>query len=551
MDDEEYDALEDFEDDTDAERAARSELDVVLDENSQTFVDRLVDRLMVVCDELSGHPLYVYQRPFARRMFESLIINDGALLTLLMSRQSGKSETIANVVATCMIFLPRLAKAFPEWLDKYKEGMLVGAFAPVDEQADTLFARIVARLTSEQAEKIMRDPEINEKVMGKGKQIWLKNCQSLVRKTTCHPRATIEGRSYHLILIDEAQGADQGVVNKSVTPMGAAKNATMVMTGTPTYETGVFYKMIQQNKREFVNKRGARQNHFECDWKAAAKANPDYARFVKREMVRIGEDSDEFKLSYRILWLLDKGMFATSDVLDQCEDRSMQSVVHSHFLTPVVVGIDCGRKNDSTVVTVLYVDWNRPDAFGFYHHRILNWLDLTGVEWEEQYFRIVEFLSNYRVWRIGIDTNGMGGPVAERLRLLMPNAEIVDLGSAQSEQSDRWKYLKQLIDRRQIIWPAGAKVRRTKIYKSFRLQMEDLQIQFKGPYVLAEAPRVKDAHDDFPDSLSMATILTRDQGAEEEVETYSNVYYAPPIIGSGSPIVESRSSSTPEVHSAL
>ena len=133
------------------------------------------------------------------------------------------------------------------------------------------------------------------------------------------------------------------------------------------------------------------------------------------------------------------------------------------------------------MVTVLYVDWNRPDAFGFYHHRILNWLDLTGVEWEEQYFRIVEFLSNYRVWRIGIDTNGMGGPVAERLRLLMPNAEIVDLGSAQSEQSDRWKYLKQLIDRRQIVWPAGAKVRRTKIYKAFRLQMEDLQIQFKGP----------------------------------------------------------------------
>ena len=146
MDDEEYDALEDFEDDTDAERAARSELDVVLDENSQTFVDRLVDRLMVVCDELSGHPLYVYQRPFARRMFESLIHQRrGSFLSPLMSRQSGKSETIANVVATCMIFLPRLAKAFPEWLDKYKEGMLVGAFAPVDEQADTLFARIVGQ----------------------------------------------------------------------------------------------------------------------------------------------------------------------------------------------------------------------------------------------------------------------------------------------------------------------------------------------------------------------------------------------------------------------
>jgi Terminase RNaseH-like domain len=526
MSDEEYDDLEEIEGETSEERAARAELDVVLDPDSQGFVDRLVDRLMLICDELAGHSLYSYQRPFARRMFESLIINDGAVLTLLMSRQSGKSETIADVVVTCMIFFPRLAKAFPEWFGKYENGMMVGAFAPVDEQADTLFGRIQQRLQSKPAAKILNDPEIAERVDGRGKQLVLRVCGSLVRKTTCHPRAIIEGRSYHLILIDEAQGADQGVVNKSVTPMGAAYNATMVMTGTPTYETGIFYKQIQINKREHVNKRRSRQNHFECDWKAAAKANKNYERFVKREMVRIGEDSDEFKLSYRILWLLDKGMFATSDVLDECEDRSMQSVVHAHSLTPVVVGIDCGRKNDKTVVTVLYVDWNRPDAFGFYHHRILNWLDLTGVEWEEQYFRIVEFLSNYRVWRIGIDTNGMGGPVAERLRLLMPSTEIIDLGSGQSEQSERWKYLKQLIDRRQIVWPGGAKVRRTRTYKQFRLEMEDLQIHFKGPYVLAEAPHVKDAHDDFPDSLSMAAILTRDEGVAEEAEMYSNVFFS-------------------------
>src|SRR5262249_38402008 len=151
----------------------------------------------------------------------------------------------------------------------------------------------------------------------------------------------------------------------SVTPMGAATNATMVFTGTPTYQTGVFYKQIQSNKREHVNRRGARQNHFEVDWKEAAKANDNYSRFVKREMVRIGIDSDEFKLSYRIMWLLDKGMFATSEVLDECEDKSMQKVVHAYALTPVVVGIDCGRTNDKTVVTVVYVDWNRPDAFGF------------------------------------------------------------------------------------------------------------------------------------------------------------------------------------------
>ena len=141
------------------------------------------------CPATLSTPTSARSRP---GMFESLIINDGAVLSLLMSRQSGKSETIKTSSATAMIFSPWQTPV-RDWLDKYKEGMLVGAFAPVDEQADKLFRRIVARLTSEQAERMIRDPEINDRVMGKGKMIWLRNCQSLVRKTTCHPRATIEG----------------------------------------------------------------------------------------------------------------------------------------------------------------------------------------------------------------------------------------------------------------------------------------------------------------------------------------------------------------------
>lgn len=79
-----------------------------------------------------------YQKPTARRIFESLIIDDGALITAVFSRQSGKSELVADVVVTAMIFLPKLAKVFPDWLEKFKDGLWVGAMAPVDKQAKTL-----------------------------------------------------------------------------------------------------------------------------------------------------------------------------------------------------------------------------------------------------------------------------------------------------------------------------------------------------------------------------------------------------------------------------
>src|SRR5215469_13981801 len=266
----------------------------ILDDEDRHFADNLLDKLMLVAEEVSGRPIYPYQIPFIRRILESLVTNDGDTLTALFSRQSGKTESVAIAVVTAMIMLPRLAKVYPDWLGKYTRGVAVGAFAPVDEQADNLFGRIVGMFKSDQVQTILSDTQIDDRFIDRGRVAWLRDCKSEVRKTTCHPRASIEGRTYHVILVDECQGADAVAINKSVSPMGSATNATMVFTGTPTYNKGVFYEQIRQNKRD-ATKRGAKQNHFEVDWRTAAKYNPDYRRSTTKAMHRMGEDSDEFK----------------------------------------------------------------------------------------------------------------------------------------------------------------------------------------------------------------------------------------------------------------
>jgi hypothetical protein len=502
--------------------------DAELNEDSKDFVNNLIDRLLQVCNALlpEEHELRPYQIPFARRIFDSLIRGDGADITALFSRQSGKSEALALVTATAMILFPKLARIYPYWFGKYRNGFWVGAFAPVEEQANNLFERIVTRLTSEEAQEILADPDINERILTRGRTLKLKS-GSLVRRTTCHPKATIEGRTYHLILIDEAQGADEVVVNKKIGPMGAAVNATMVYTGTCDYRVGVFYSLIKTNQRLEVESGRRRKNHFQVDWKEVSKYNPDYKKSVEKERNKLGEDSDEFRLSYRIQWILEKGMFTTSEKLDALGDTSMQSVVHAYHRTPVVAGIDCGRKQDRTIVTVVFVDWDNPDQFGLYHHHVLNWLDLEGIDWEEQYYQIVEFLSNYNIWKIGIDVGGLGDAVAQRLKVLMPDADIVELGSSNSEQSVRWKHLNNLIEHEMISWPAGAKVRKLRKWQRFRQEMEDLLITAKGPYFLAEAPKSVNAHDDYPDSLSMACVLSvlEDETGGQPVEVWDNVFY--------------------------
>lgn len=507
------------------EKPVEDPVEDLLDELSQKFVDTLIDKMMDFLKVLVGHDLHPYQKPLARRIMESVIINDGEEITALASRQSGKSETVADTVATLMILLPRLAKLYPDLLGKFKDGVWVGLFAPTESQAETLFGRAVTRLTSERAVDIMGDVEIDDsavRVGGVTRQIKLKKSGSTITMMTANPRAKIESKSFHLIVIDECQEADDFVVSKSISPMLAYYAGTMVKTGTPTTSKNNFYRSIQLNRRRQTTK-GNRQNHFQWDWKDVAKFNPNYEKFIRKEMLRIGEESDEFQMSYNCKWLLERGMFITSSIMDELGDTS-QELVKVWHKTPVVVGIDPARKTDSTVVTVVWVDWDRPDEFGYFDHRILNWLEMQGDDWEEQYYQIVNFLSNYDVLAVGVDANGVGDAVAQRLKLLLPRAEVMSLTSSPSEQSKRWKHLQALIQRKMIAWPAHAKTRRLRTWKRFYQQMVDAEVQYKGPNFLVAAPDESYAHDDFVDSLSIACSLTQDLVMPEVVAS-SNPFF--------------------------
>jgi hypothetical protein len=506
----EFDELEpeDFDDEG---NLIPEEPETEMDELSKEFVKALIDKIISFMELLVGHQLHPYQMPLARRIIESVIINDGEEVTALASRQSGKSETIANTVATLMVILPRLARMYPDLLGKFGDGIWVGMFAPIQSQVETLYGRTVSRLTSERALEVLGDPEIDDmatKTPGVVRNIKLKKSGSTLMMMTANPRAKIESKSFHLIIIDECQEADDFVVAKSISPMGAYYNATIVKTGTPTTSKNNFYKAIQLNKRRQTG-RNSKQNHFQWDWRDVAKVNDNYEKFIKKEMLRIGEDSDEFQLSYNCKWLLERGMFVTSSIMDDLGDTS-QELVKSWHRSPVVVGIDPARKMDSTVVTVVWVDWDRPDEYGYYDHRVLNWLELQGDDWEEQYFQIQQFLAGYDVLAIGIDANGVGDAVAGRLKVLMPRTNVIPVTSSPTEQSKRWKHLQALIQRQMVSWPAHAKTRRLRIWKKFYQQMTDAEVQYKGPNFLVAAPDEAHAHDDFVDSLSLACSLTQE-----------------------------------------
>lgn len=483
------------------------------DEESREFIDALIKRIVLFCEEFSDYQLRPYQREMAYRVIESVVMSDGEEITALWCRQSGKSETLSIIISGCMVLLPKLALAFP-MLEKFKRGLWVGCFAPTDDQSGFIYKKIVDKLASDHGTEMLRDPEIDDRLDGKSKLLQLRS-GSFCRRQTANPRAKIDGATYHLIVIDEAQDADDTVVRRAIHPMLASVAGTMVKIGTPAFHKNDFYRAIQKNKRN-ATKRRSRTNHFEYDHKVVSKYNEYYGKFIQQEKIRLGEDSDEYQMSYAIKWQLDRGMLVTDEELDWLADPSM-GIFKSWMRTPCVVGIDPARVRDSTVVTVCWVDWDHPDPAGYREHRILNWLEIQNTEWEEQYYQIMEFLDPYNIAYVGVDAQGMGSAVADRFkRLLEGRCEVFAVSSDIKTQTERWKHLIALIQRRMLLYPGHSKARRLKVWRRFRQQMEDAEKVMKGQYLLIQAPEdERDAHDDYVDALALACAMSMEMSGSE------------------------------------
>lgn len=469
-------------------------------------IKELCEKILQFCEAFAGKPLYNYQKEFGLRLIESLVMNDGDELTALFSRQSGKTETISCVISGSMVLLPKLAKDI-EILSKFKTGVWVGLFAPLREQSTTTYDRVKDKFLSEFGKAVMADPEIEEDAKIVSGVLKLDN-GSFLRAHSASKQTKVESKTYHILIVEEAQDADEDKVTRSIHPMGASTNATLVKVGTPGIHKGDFYKAIQRNIRARV--RGKKRNHFEFDYKVCQRYNPNYKKYVKKEKERLGEDSDAFRMSYCLEWLLERGMFVTQDRLDQSCDIKL-NVVTEKKTGNQVAGIDFGKHSDSTIVTILDMDETMVDLQGNMPKTILNWLEIEGDDYETQYQRVVDFLEAYNVSTVLCDATGVGDPIVDRLRYGLPRMAVIPITFTLPQKDKMYKYLHQEISNGRLKVPGHAKARRLLKWRRFKQQLLDLEKHYVGKYMTCKHPDVKDAHDDYCDSLALACWATREE----------------------------------------
>lgn len=447
--------------------------------------------------------LYEYQLDIARVIFAALIQNfrltsgadEEAIKKLKLvehsteiSRQAGKTTAIVHIIEFVMIYFP---KAFGR-------PVRIGIFAPQREQAKTDFDRLKNALRKSAKDLKVYEAaadeidEANEESNAKTIVLPIgSSCYIFPVTSTSKP----ESKTLDLIIFEESQDLDDNIVKQQIWPMGASTNAPRIYVGTAGTSICHFYRLGQTGglKLYFDDIATQRRKKY-LETKDALHLV--YEQTVKQDITMQGLESDEIQRPYFGKWLIGTGQFTTQEAVEALvadRKRTYQEKTNECF-----AGIDTAKHPDSTVVTILR--WNPT----LKKKQVLNWLELRGENYKDQYDFIKDFLNNYNVVAVALDSTGQGDFMPDMFERdshwMDENSGLYRVKFSALSKDVIYKNLKVSISELLTDLPKLD----TREAGRFKQQLLDLQQEWKGQLLSVHHPNDPNAHDDYPDSWALA-----------------------------------------------
>lgn len=447
-----------------------------------------------------GLTFYPYQELVSDRILEALIQNlrltsnateeEIKKLKLIeipveFSRQAGKTTAIVYTVEFILT-----------WLSvHFNRQIHIGIFAPQIEQAKTDFDRLKVALRKSKDMIVVND--VQEKTIKEQE-----NAKTLVLPdgSSCYiapvtKTSRPESKTLDMMIFEESQDLDDQIVKESIWPIGASTNAPRIYIGTAGTRICYFRTLGQKSdalKLYFEDIVAQRRQTYDFTNEASHLI---YEQTVRQEIELHGEQSDEIQRPYFGKWLIGTGNFTTEEELDKLYGNYRCHYQQKEF--ECFVGIDTAKHPDSTVVTVIRYNSKLEKK------ELLNWCELRGENYQDQFDIIQQFLNNYNVVAIAIDSTGQGDFMPD---MFESHTEWADEKSGlyrvkfSSVSKDlMYKNLKVSIKELLTTLP-----KMDKKGEKFRQQMLDLQQEYKGQLLSVHHPDSPNAHDDFPDSWALA-----------------------------------------------
>jgi hypothetical protein len=442
-----------------------------------------------------------------------------------ISRQSGKTTAVVLTVEFIMIYLTKM----------FNRRIHIGIFAPQHEQAKTDFDRLKEALNRSNQLFVVQDTKEQKEFQEQNNSRTLvlpngSSCYIFPVTKTSKP----ESKSLDLILFEESQDLDDKIVKEQIWPMGANTNAPQIYVGTAGTRICYFRKIGQTNSAiKLYFEEIAKQR------REVYKRNGDalhlvYEQFVRQQIEKHGIDADEIQRPFFGKWLIGTGNFMTEEELSEME--SERKVTYQYNKTDCFAGIDVAKHPDSTVVTILRdsglaTEWTLPDGKtkqSAKRKEVLNWLELRGENYQNQFDIIKDFLSHYNVIALAIDSTGIGDYLPD---MFENNTEWQDENTGLyrvkfSATSKDMLYKNLKVSVKQLLTTVPKLD--TKMGERFKQQMLDLQQEYKGQLLSVHHPdnasvsgvKESDLHDDFPDSLALAEWAFAKWNAENDPQLF-------------------------------
>lgn len=404
-----------------------------------------------------------------------------------ISRQAGKTTCVVLTTEFIMLYFPKI----------FKRRINIGIFAPQIEQAKTDFDRLKEALFRSEPLWNLGDKDAKEfKEESNARTLVLPNgasCYIFPVTKTSKP----ESKTLDLIIFEESQDLEDRIVKEQIWPMGANTNAPMVYIGTAGTKICYFYRTGQTEqaiKLYFNDITPQRRKVYESTKDAKHLI---YENTVNQEIEKHGVDSDEIARPYFGKWLIGEGQFVTQEDLYALIDTDRKPTFHEKN-SDCYLGIDIAKNPDSTVAMVL----RKNKETGL--KEVLNWIELRGENYVSQFEVISDFMKNYKIVAIGIDSTGVGDPITDMFRndseFQDENSGLYAVKFTAVSKDNMYRNLKISIKELLTRLPNLD----TKKGEKFKQQMLDLQQEYKGQLLSVHHPDATDAHDDYPDSWALA-----------------------------------------------
>jgi hypothetical protein len=176
-----------------------------------------------------------------------------------------------------------------------------------------------------------------------------------------------------------------------------------------------------------------------------------------------------------------------------------------------VIGIDVGKIQDPTVITVLEPDWENPITVDIdsktirYLKKIKNWYEIFGDDYDSQYYQICDFLDNYKWTICVIDATGVGQGLYDRLnnKYSRQGKRVIPFIFTRPDRSLLYSLLSRELLAERVIYPNSDSAKRLRKQQKFTSQLLDMSKKIEGGY-LNLVSTSDTGHEDYVSSCSLA-----------------------------------------------